>query len=26
VSIGEVHLSATDGKVIKTDLHINRVD
>jgi hypothetical protein len=26
VNIGEVHLSATDGKVIKTDLHINRVD
>jgi hypothetical protein len=26
VNIGEVHLSAVDGKVIKTDLHINRVD
>jgi hypothetical protein len=26
VSIGEIHLSAVDGKVLKTDLHINRVD
>jgi len=26
VNIGEVHISAEDGKVIKTDLHINRVD
>ena len=26
VNIGEVHLSAVDGKVLKTDLHINRVD
>jgi hypothetical protein len=26
VDIGEVWLSATDGKVVKTDLHINRVD
>jgi hypothetical protein len=24
--IGEVWLSATDGKVVKTDLHIDRVD
>jgi hypothetical protein len=26
VNIGEVHVSAEDGKVIKSDLHINRVD
>jgi hypothetical protein len=26
VDIGEVWLSASDGKVVKTDLHINRVD
>jgi hypothetical protein len=25
-NIGEVHVSVTDGKVVKTDLHINRVD
>jgi hypothetical protein len=26
VDIGEVWVSALDGKVVKTDLHINRVD
>jgi hypothetical protein len=26
VNIGEVHVSPVDGKVVKTDLHINRVD
>lgn len=26
VNVGEVHVSAEDGKVIKSDLHINRVD
>jgi hypothetical protein len=26
VDIGDVHINAEDGKVIKTDLHINRVD
>lgn len=24
--LGEIHISATDGKVLKNDLHINRVD
>jgi len=26
VDIGEVHISAEDGKTVKTDLHINRID